>query len=83
MKKDSIVLGRSTKADIYVGDVKMSRNHCRIEMSSNGVPVLYDLGSMGGTVVNGKKVIKVALVPGDQIQLGTTTFTFAAENVKK
>jgi len=83
MKKDSIVIGRSSKADISVNDVKMSRNHCRIEMSSTGVPVCYDLGSMGGTIVNGKKVIKIALVPGDQIVVGTTTFIFTADPFKK
>jgi pSer/pThr/pTyr-binding forkhead associated (FHA) protein len=57
----------------------MSRNHFRIEMSSSGVPVLYDLGSLAGTQVNGKTVISVALKSGDEITSGTTKFIFLAD----
>jgi hypothetical protein len=39
MKKDSVVLGSSTKSDIIIEDVKVSRNHCRIEMTPQQVPV--------------------------------------------
>ena len=79
MKKDSIVIGRSTKADIYISDPKISRNHARIEMNSKGVPVLYDMGSLCGTLLNGVKVIKHPLKNGDTFLLGNTTFTFKGE----
>jgi pSer/pThr/pTyr-binding forkhead associated (FHA) protein len=93
MKKDNVVMGRSTKSDVLIQDAKVSRNHCRIEMTPQQVPVcffrndyanycqiLFDLGSLGGTLVNGKRVIKSALRPGDVITVGTTEVIFGGNN---
>jgi len=76
MKKNSIIIGRSTKADIYIPDPKLSRNHARIEINSKNVVGLFDLGSLGGSFVNDEKIIKVALNPNDRFQLGNTKFVF-------
>jgi len=76
MKKSSIIIGRSSEADLSLKDPKVSRNHCRIELNLNSVPVLYDLGSSLGSSVNGKKVTKIALKSGDQIDLGETHLYF-------
>jgi pSer/pThr/pTyr-binding forkhead associated (FHA) protein len=43
--------------------------HAVIERSPEGL-VIIDLGSGGGTLVNGRKVNKVALVTGDTLQIG-------------
>lgn len=76
MKKNILTIGRSTKSDVHINDVKMSRNHAKIEVNQKGVPVLIDLGSLAGAFVNGNKVIISPLKNGDQITLGSTTFTF-------
>jgi pSer/pThr/pTyr-binding forkhead associated (FHA) protein len=43
MKKNSIIIGRSTKADIYIPDPKLSRNHARIEINSKNVVVTIEI----------------------------------------
>jgi len=80
MKKKSIVIGRSTKADLLIEkDKKMSRNHARLELNSEGVPVLYDLGSQSGIIIDGKRVSTKSLKDGMSFQLGDTTFSFVVQ----
>jgi len=76
-KKSSVVIGRSSQSDLALDkDPKVSRNHCRIELTPSNVPVLYDLGSMSGSYVNGKKVTQSPLRSGDKIQLGDSMLIF-------
>ena len=68
-----LVLGRG-KADVVLQDEEVSRRHALIR-HANGRLVLYDLGSLNGTWVNGDRVIDEprTLTVGDKIQLGATT----------
>jgi len=77
MKKNSIIIGRSSKADLVLAkDQKVSRNHCRIELTPSGIPVLYDLGSQFGSKVNSVKQTKVSIKDGDSIKLGDSVIVF-------
>src|ERR1700722_11720522 len=50
------VLGRSRSCTLRLpGDATVSRQHCLIEIESDGVWV-QDLGSLNGTLVNGAKI---------------------------
>ena len=53
-------------------DTKASRRHAQLVADGGGV-ALEDLGSTNGTFVNGQRITKVALAPGDQIVIGSTT----------
>ena len=68
-----LVLGRG-RADVVLQDEEVSRRHALIR-HANGRLVLYDLGSLNGTWVNGDRVIDEprTLTVGDKIQLGATT----------
>ncbi|RME82231.1 MAG: FHA domain-containing protein [Planctomycetota bacterium] len=67
-----IIIGRSSQADLTLQDERISRRHCRIEITPNGI-FLHDLGSRNGTFlrVKGNPANKSLLVPGDIIYLGT------------
>jgi pSer/pThr/pTyr-binding forkhead associated (FHA) protein len=41
--------------------------------------MLYDLGSSGGTFVNGKKITKVSLHPGDVISLAGVPIVYGQD----
>ncbi len=41
-----------------------------------GKALLSDLGSAGGTWVNGKRITRRVLQPGDRIQIGQTHLSF-------
>jgi pSer/pThr/pTyr-binding forkhead associated (FHA) protein len=75
----AVSIGRSSKAGndlVLEGDTQISKRHLRIELDPDGLFTLYDLGSMNGTYVNGKRVDNATLSSGDEIVLGSTHFTF-------
>jgi hypothetical protein len=72
----SIVLGRSSEADILVEDTGVSRKHLEIQ-TADGVIRAVDLGSTNGSYVNGHKVDgSVELTDGSTITMGRTKIIF-------
>ncbi|HKU30895.1 MAG TPA: DUF3662 and FHA domain-containing protein [Arthrobacter sp.] len=72
----SIVLGRSSEADILVDDTGVSRKHLEIQTVS-GVIRAVDLGSTNGSYVNGHRVNgSVELTDGSTISMGRTKIIF-------
>jgi serine phosphatase RsbU (regulator of sigma subunit) len=63
------VLGRSESADIRLDHSSVSRQHCRFWSEENHCFV-EDCGSTNGTYVNGLKVAREKLAPGDTIVVG-------------
>lgn len=70
IEKPRFVIGRG-RCDLRVHDPEVSREHCAIEVY-DGVPILKDLQSANGTVLNGHLVREHVLHDGDRIGLGTT-----------
>ena len=75
----SIVIGRSSKADIQVDQESVSRNHVKLARSGDNVE-LRDLGSTNGTYVNDELVDEYTLRDGDLIKVGRCIFKFLARN---
>ncbi|UUL76794.1 DUF3662 and FHA domain-containing protein [Pseudarthrobacter sp. Fe7] len=72
----SIILGRSSEADIHVEDTGVSRRHLEIR-TANGVTSAVDLGSTNGSYVNGQKVSgSTELTDGSTITMGRTKIIF-------
>ena len=63
------VLGRDPDCDVVLNDAKCSRRHAVVEDLPEGL-VVRDSGSANGTYVNGKRVERAHLRPGDSIRLG-------------
>ena len=51
----------------------MSRDHFALEVGVAAV-ILRDLGSTNGTFVNGSRVERYILAPGDSVRAGETIF---------
>ena len=65
-----VTIGRSPDADITIADSFVSSRHARVTPSATG-PVVEDLGSTNGTVVNGARIsAPAALRKGDTVTLG-------------
>jgi len=62
-------VGRSTGADFIVEAPLVSRIHCRLTAGATALEVL-DLGSTNGTFVNGERVERRTLKPGDKLGVG-------------
>jgi diguanylate cyclase (GGDEF)-like protein len=75
----SIVIGRSSKADIQIDQEAVSRNHCKLINTGKNI-VLRDLGSTNGTYVNDELVDEYVLRDGDLIKIGRCIFKFLSGN---
>ncbi|MFA6564453.1 MAG: FHA domain-containing protein [Verrucomicrobiia bacterium] len=70
------VIGSDEDADIILEDAAVSRYHCTVAVSPNGIHV-QDLASTTGTRINGRPVTSAILQNGDKLEVGP--FTFVAE----
>jgi len=64
-----MVVGRDPTADIVVGERSVSRKHCRMIGSADGVDVL-DLDSANGVYSGGRAVKKISITEGEEVQIG-------------
>jgi pSer/pThr/pTyr-binding forkhead associated (FHA) protein len=65
-------IGRDPEAAIALpGDTKASRLHARIVREGADI-VIEDAGSTNGTYVNGQKISRQTLAPGDTVLIGST-----------
>ena len=66
---DDLLVGRSAECDVRLADDSVSRRHARL-VFRDGTWVIQDLGSTNGTIVNGQRVGRCRLQPGDRVWLG-------------
>ena len=72
---DTVSIGRSRSCDLRLPGGDASRRHAEITGGPDGFTIT-DLGSTNGTYVNGQRVQKHVLQPGDQIEIGNSMITF-------
>ena len=68
----ALEIGRATSCDVVLADLAVSRRHARIRWKDEEL-VLEDLGSSGGTWVNGERAERCSLRPGDMVRFGGKT----------
>src|SRR5688572_3374542 len=73
-----VVCGRQEDNDIVLKEAKASRRHCTFRPWRGGWRIVDD-GSSNGTFLGGKPVLSARLQPGDEIEIGETIITFAAQ----
>ena len=68
------VVGRSARlCDLVVDHSSISKQHCML-VKTDGLVYVRDLGSTNGTRVNGQRVIRGALLPGDLLSFGSVAY---------
>lgn len=70
-----LMLGRGSQSAYQVTDPTVSRSHCQLLCEGDQVTAICKGGS-AGTLVNGKKISKQTLKPGDVLQVGATQLRF-------
>ncbi len=73
-----IKIGRLASAHLRLEDERVARLHSVIEVAGDGALSIVDMGSAAGTIVNGRRVSRGPLRPGDQIMLGALRIVLAA-----
>ncbi len=76
------MIGRDTEeCALLVLHPSVSTQHARVERSRTGGWRVVDLGSLNGTLVNGRKVHFAEIVDDDLVQLGEARFRFTSRPV--
>jgi hypothetical protein len=78
LARDVTTIGTAEGNSVMLSDTGVSRKHCGIRRVEDGGYELADLGSTNGVYVNGEKVARRKLSPGDVIRVGTTEMVFRA-----
>jgi pSer/pThr/pTyr-binding forkhead associated (FHA) protein len=73
LTQDVIKIGKLDSSHLKLDDDGVSRMHSVVEVSASGEVFVIDLGSATGTIVNGQRVSKMQVNPGDQLQFGSLT----------
>jgi pSer/pThr/pTyr-binding forkhead associated (FHA) protein len=66
-------MGRAPRVDFVLEAPLVSRIHCRFTLEE-GVLAVEDLDSTNGTFVNGERVTRRTLEPGDTVKVGRVEF---------
>ncbi|MDD2233424.1 MAG: DUF3662 domain-containing protein [Desulfitobacteriaceae bacterium] len=69
LNAESIYIGRHAQCELAINDPEVSRRHIKMTRSNDGW-LLDDLGSTNGTLINGQRISRQLVSPGDRIQLG-------------
>ncbi|MDP4715748.1 MAG: FHA domain-containing protein [Candidatus Nanopelagicales bacterium] len=72
---DVVTAGREPDSDLFLDDVTVSRRHADMRRMADGW-LLRDVGSLNGTYVNRQRIEEVALVAGDEVQIGKYRFVY-------
>ena len=72
--KDVVVVGRQREqVDLVIDRKNVSKMHC-ILVKTDGLLFVRDLASTNGTKVNGQRITRGALLPGDQLAFAGEKF---------
>ena len=77
-----VTLGRQWDADLIFDDPRVSRLHAQIRMV-DGRFVVFDLGSTGGTFVNGQRIQQRVLFRGDVLSLAGVELIFGQDELEE
>ncbi len=73
-----LLIGSAPDCDFVLQDPGISARHAFFKTDASGAPIVQDMGSDGGTFVNGTRIAAVtALKAGDEVRVGGAAFTLA------
>src|SRR5690349_24845555 len=78
----SLTVGRALTSDVPLLDPTVSRRHASLVADDSGIE-LNDLGSSNGTFVNGERVEKARLTPGDVLTFGKLSFNVSVRDASE
>jgi pSer/pThr/pTyr-binding forkhead associated (FHA) protein len=69
-----VIVGLDPGADVCLDDSSVGHYQCMID-DSDGMLMVWDLGTKLGTTINGERIVRKApLMPGDEIGIGKNRF---------
>jgi pSer/pThr/pTyr-binding forkhead associated (FHA) protein len=68
LDRDHLLVGREPRCDVRIASPWVSRHHCCLS-PCRGEVLVCDLGSTNGTWINGRRVERGVLQPGDILSI--------------
>jgi pSer/pThr/pTyr-binding forkhead associated (FHA) protein len=81
LDKFPALIGKLPDSGLQLDSPTVGNYHCLISRVDNQL-VVWDLGTAGGTFVNGTRVTKAAIRTGDTLRLGGNEFTVKSDERK-
>jgi len=78
---ETFILGRSSKCDLKVNHVTISRRHSEITVTPRATTV-RDLGSRNGTFIDDKRIQAGEVQAGQYVRFGSVTFLLTSVNAR-
>lgn len=75
----TLAIGRGADSQTSLSDPRVSRQQCLLEVDGQRF-ILSDTNSSGGTYLNGERISRVELQPGDVFRIGETEIRLELEN---
>lgn len=75
-------IGRADDCQVRIEHESVSAHHAEITLEQNGKVMLRDLGSAGGTRLNGLDIAEAELGSGDEIQIGNARLMLQAPGLR-
>ncbi|MDB5353057.1 MAG: hypothetical protein JWN86_4304 [Planctomycetota bacterium] len=79
LDREMLVVGRHPQCDARLDSIRVSRRHCCMT-PDNGEVIVKDLGSTNGIRINGQRVEKGRLRPGDELSIAHIRYRFEDGN---
>ena len=74
-------IGRHRGNDLIIADPGVSEQHAELRRTAPGRYTIIDVGSSGGTYVNGTRVSRRELAEGDIVVIGSAAFRLAGSEL--
>jgi pSer/pThr/pTyr-binding forkhead associated (FHA) protein len=73
-----VMIGRNQTADVSLDEAGVGDFQCIVERDDGSLSVTDIAGGIG-TFVNGNRITRAALIPGDTLRVGRSNFTVRSE----
>ncbi|MFE0376588.1 FHA domain-containing protein, partial [Streptomyces inhibens] len=74
-------IGRASDNELVVDDLTVSRRHAELRAGPEGFEIV-DLGSHNGTYLNGRRVDRAPMIPGDIVGIGHSAFALVGGGLR-
>lgn len=71
-EQEMVTIGKGQAAVLQISDPDLADLHAAVQLGDDGAVTLLDLGSEGGTLLNGERINNAPVKDGDEIRLGQT-----------
>jgi hypothetical protein len=75
LDKPVINIGRHSNNDLVLSDLHVSRHHAQLRAINKNF-IIFDVGSTGGLLLNGKAITQASLQSGDVIRIGLVNLIY-------